>query len=229
MSGARGADVADQPPAAAAEALDTNYGETGFAKRLGFGARPALLLIDLVEAYFRDGSPLYHAEYRPVLRSALRIREAAHTAGIPVIVTRVEYHKGGIDGGVFFLKARLPLLCFEAGNPLGDFPAGLTIGANDVVLTKKYPSAFFASPLAAMLSARSIDTVLITGVSTSGCVRATAVDACSSGFRPMVVREAVGDRHPAPHEANLFDINAKYGDVVSEAETLQYLATLPAR
>jgi maleamate amidohydrolase len=211
------------------DSLDSNYSATGFSNRLGFGKKPALLVIDLVEAYFRDGSPLYHPDYEPVLRSALRIRDAAHKAKIPVIVTRIEFHKGGIDGGVFFLKARLPLLCFEAGNPLGDFPRGLKIGPDDVILTKKYPSAFFSSPLAAMLTARGIDTVLITGVSTSGCVRATAVDACSSGFRPMVVREAVGDRHPAPHEANLFDINAKYGDVVSEAETLEYLAALPVR
>jgi maleamate amidohydrolase len=229
MNSVRGADVIDQVSAAPLESLDTNYGETGFSRRLGFGTNPALLLIDLVEAYFRDGSPLYHASYKPVLQSALRIRDAAHKAKIPVVATRVEFHKGGIDGGVFFQKARLPLLCFEAGNPLGDFPDGLTIGPDDIVVTKKYPSAFFASHLAAMLTARGIDTVLITGVSTSGCVRATAVDACSSGFRPMVVREAVGDRHPAPHEANLFDINAKYGDVVSEAETLKYLAKLPVR
>jgi maleamate amidohydrolase len=211
------------------DSLDSNYSSTGFSSRLGFGDKPALLLIDLVEAYFRDGSPLYHQSYAPVLHSALRIRVAAHKAKIPVIVTRVEFHKGGIDGGVFFLKARLPLLCFEAGNPLGDFPRDLKIGPDDVILTKKYASAFFASPLAAMLTARGIDTVLIAGVSTSGCVRATAVDACSSGFRPMVIREAVGDRHPAPHEANLFDINAKYGDVVSEAETVKYLAALPVR
>jgi maleamate amidohydrolase len=221
--------VVNQISPALLEPLDTNYGDTGFSKRLGFGNKPALLVIDLVEAYFRDGSPLYHASYKPVLQSALHIRDAAHKARIPVIITRVEFHKGGIDGGVFFQKARLPLLCFEAGNPLGDFPAGLTIGPDDIVLTKKYPSAFFASHLAAMLTTRGIDTVLITGVSTSGCVRATVVDACSSGFRPMVVREAVGDRHPTPHEANLFDIDAKYGDVVSEAETLQYLATLPIR
>ena len=211
------------------DSLEFNYSSTGFSNRLGFGKSPALLVIDLVEAYFREAAPLYHPSYRPVLESALRVREAAHKAKIPVVVTRVEFHKGGVDGGVFFLKARLPLLCFEQGNPLGDFPSSLKIGPDDIILTKKYPSAFFASHLAAMLTARGVDTVLITGVSTSGCVRATAVDACSSGFRPMVVREAVGDRHPGPHEANLFDISAKYGDIVSEDETLKYLATVPLR
>jgi maleamate amidohydrolase len=211
------------------ETLDSNYGGTGFNNRLGFGKSPALIVVDLVDAYFREGSPLYHPSYAPVLTSALRVKEAAHKAKIPVVITRVEFHKGGVDGGVFFLKSRVPLSCFEVGNPLGNFPFGLKIAAEDIVLTKKYASAFFASHLAAMLTTRGVDTVIIVGVSTSGCVRATAVDACSSGFRPMVIREAVGDRHSAPHEANLFDINAKYGDVVSEAETLKYLAALTAR
>jgi len=207
------------------ELLANNYGTTGFSKRLGFGSKPALLLIDLVEAYFREGTPLYHADYASALASSVRLHEAAKRAGIPVIVTRVEYQKGGVDGGVFFDKCRLPLLCFEVGNPLGDFPASLKVAPDDTIITKKYASSFFGTPLAPMLAALGVDTVLMGGVSTSGCVRATAVDACSSGFRPMVVREAVGDRHPGPHEANLFDINAKYGDVVSEEETLAYIAT----
>jgi maleamate amidohydrolase len=210
------------------ELLQSNYGTTGFSRKLGFGTKPALLLIDLVEAYFREGSPLYHANFAAALASSVRLRDAARAAGIPVIVTRVEYHPGGIDGGVFFEKCRLPLLCFEIGNPLGDFPPSLTVDAEDIIITKKYASSFFGTPLAPMLAARGIDTVLIGGVSTSGCVRATAIDTCSSGFRTMVVREAVADRHSGPHEANLFDINAKYGDVVSEEETLAYIAGLGA-
>lgn len=212
--------------AQSSENLDTNYESTGFSKRLGFGTKPALILIDLVEAYFREGSPLYHARFHSALESSLRLREAAHGASIPVIVTRVEVKKGGIDGGIFFKKSHLPMLCFEEGNPLGDFPPSLKIGPKDIVLTKKYPSSFFGTHLSATLASSGIDTLLITGVSTSGCVRATAVDACSSGFRPMVVREAVGDRHPGPHEANLFDINAKYGDVVSEEETMAYIRSV---
>jgi maleamate amidohydrolase len=208
------------------EALGSNYGSTGFNNRLGFGARPALVLIDLVEAYFRVGSPLYHPRYRDALESCIRLQEAAHKASIPVILTNVQYKKGGADGGVFFKKCRIPLLCFEEGNPLGDFPPGLKAGSDDTVLTKRYPSAFFATYLSSMLAAGGIDTLLIGGVSTSGCVRATAVDACQYGFRPMVIREASGDRHPEPHEANLFDINAKYGDVVSEEEAMTYMRAL---
>ena len=205
------------------ELLSNNYGSTGFNNRLGFGVKPALLLIDLVDAYYREGSPLYHPGFGEALRSSIRLQRAAHRAGVPVILTNVEYSKGGLDGGVFFEKCRLPLLCFEKGNPLGDFPSSLEVAPQDTIVTKQYASSFCGTSLAAMLTAQRIDTLIIGGVSTSGCVRATAVDACSLGFRPMVVREAVGDRHPGPHEANLFDINAKYGDVITEAETIAYI------
>jgi maleamate amidohydrolase len=213
----------------AIESLDANYGDTGFNGRIGFGTKPALVLIDLVEAYFREGSPLYHPRFRESLEASLRLREEAHRASVPVILTRVEYKRGGIDGGAFFKKIRIALMCFEEDNPLGDFPPSLKVRPEDIILTKKYASSFFCTPLAPMLTSHGVDTVILTGVSTSGCVRATAVDSCSSGFRTMVVREAVGDRHSSPHEANLFDINAKYGDVVSEAETTNYLRSLGQR
>ena len=134
--------------------------------------------------------------------------------------------KGGVDGGIFFKKSFIPLLCFEKGNPLGDFVPDLVVRSEDIIVTKQYASCFFGTTLAATLSALGVDTLLITGVSTSGCVRATAVDCCQSGFRPIVVREAVGDRHEGPHEANLFDINAKYGDVVTETDALSYIRSV---
>ena len=92
-----------------------------------------------------------------------------------------------------------------------------------LVISKQYPSAFFGTSLASTLTSMGIDTLIHTGLSTSGCVRATCVDCCSYGFIPIIVRDAVGDRHSAPHEANLFDMDAKYGDVVSEAEVVAYL------
>lgn len=211
----------------AADSLDANYARAGYHNRLGYGARPALLMIDFAEAYFEPTSPLY-AKVEATLAAALRVRGAAQQAKIPVILTRVLYCRGGIDGGMFFRKTP-PLACFEEGNPLGGWARGLVPDADDVVVTKQYPSGFFNTNLAAMLTALQVDTTLITGVTTSGCVRATCVDAVSSGFRPIVVREAVGDRAPGPHEANLYDISAKYGDVVGEDEALAYLAKLPAR
>ena len=96
----------------------------------------------------------------------------------------------------------------------------------DLVIEKKFASAFFGTVLASSLHTLKIDTLIITGVTTSGCIRATCVDACSNGFITIVVAEAVGDRHEAPHEANLFDMNAKYADVVSEEDAVQYLTKL---
>jgi len=198
-----------------------------FTNRIGFGKRPALILIDFVQAYFDPACALY-ADVQPALDSALRLRAAAHAAGIPVILTNVVYHPSFIDGGRFFQKTR-PLENFVAGSPMGAWPAGLAPRPDELVISKQYPSAFFGTSLGATLTAAGIDTLVITGLSTSGCVRATCVDCCSHGFIPIVVADACGDRHPGPHEANLFDMNAKYGDVVVEAEVIAMLATLPTR
>lgn len=203
--------------------LDANYADTGFNTRLGFGKKPALLLIDLVQAYFVEGSPLYHPLFRPSLDASIRLKAAAQRAGIPVAITRVEVQKGGVGGGVFFEKIRGSLTSFEPGNPLGDFPPGLKIEPSDIVISKRYASAFFGTALAPAFTTLGIDTVILCGVSTSGCVRASCVDAISYGFRPMVVREGVGDRHPEVQEANLYDMNAKYADVISESEATAYL------
>ena len=202
------------------EALDANY-KRAFGKRIGFGARPALILIDFVEAYFDPDCPLY-AGVEDALASAIRLRDAAREAGVPVIYTNVVYDKGGRNGGRFYQKSMV-LHHFIAGSPMGAWPKGLTVGEDELVISKQYPSAFFGTSLAATLTSWGIDTLILTGLSTSGCVRATCVDTCSYGFIPIVVREAVGDRHPAPHEANLFDMDAKYADVVSEAEATAYL------
>ncbi|MEL7374918.1 MAG: isochorismatase family protein, partial [Pseudomonadota bacterium] len=197
-----------------------------YDNRIGFGARPALILIDFVEAYFDQDCALY-ADIQPALDSALRIRESARAAGVPVIYTNVVYHASLIDGGRFAQKA-LPLEVFKAGGPMGAWPAGLVPSDDELVVSKQYPSAFFGTSLASTLTASGIDSLIITGLTTSGCVRATCVDACSHGFVPIIVADACGDRHDDPHQANLFDMNAKYGDVVSETEALAYLSGLPS-
>jgi len=200
--------------------LTENY-RGAFDGSLGFGKAPALILVDFVAAYFVESSPLY-AGVEDELASALRIRDAARAAGIPVIYTNVVYQKGGADGGVFYRK--VPALeVFVSGNPLGRWAEGLEPADGELVISKQYPSAFFGTSLAETLNKRSIDTLIITGVTTSGCVRATCVDAMSSGFVPIVVADACGDRHAAPQEANLFDMNAKYADVVDEHTVIEYL------
>jgi len=205
------------------EDLAANY-KGAFDGSLGFGDKPALILVDFVEAYFDKDSPLY-AGVEDALASALRIRDAARAAGIPVFYTNVVYQEGGADGGVFFRK--VPALdVFVAGNPLGNWPAGLEPAADEYVLTKQYPSAFFGTSLAATLTSNGIDTLIITGLTTSGCIRATCIDTVSNGFVPIIVGDACGDRHAAPHEANLFDMNAKYGDVVDEATVINRLKNL---
>lgn len=205
--------------------LEANYARA-FGRRVGFGSKPALILIDLVEAYFDPTCDLY-AGIEDVLASALRVRQAARDAGVPVILTNVVYHPMALNGGRFFEKSK-PLRYFLEGNPMGAWPKGLEPQPDELVVSKQYPSAFFGTSLASTLTAMGVDGVLLTGVSTSGCVRATCVDAMSHGFRTTVIADACGDRHPAPHEANLFDMNAKYADVVSEAEVLVHLQELAA-
>lgn len=185
--------------------------------RLQPGSRPALLIVDVVAAYLEEGSALYMETAAAAKDSNRRLAEAARAAGVPVVFTNVQYRADGADGGVFYRKAPV-LKAFVEGSPLGAFPDDLTPAPGDRVFTKQYPSAFFGTGLAEALHADGIDTLLITGYSTSGCVRASALDAMQYGFIPLVVREACADRHPGPHEANLFDLQAKYAEVVSEAE-----------
>ncbi len=192
--------------------------------RLLPGKRGALLIVDVVMAYLDPASPLYaHAE--AALASNERLVAAARGAGVPVIFTNVEFQAGGKDGGLFYRK--VPALHhFLAGSPLGRFPATLQPAAGEVVVTKQYASSFFGTTLASTLISQRIDTLLITGFSTSGCVRASALDALQHGFAPFVIRDACADRHPAPHEANLFDLQAKYAEVIGEAEATAMLPQL---
>lgn len=202
--------------------LQANYAQAGYHRRLGYGKRLAVLLVDFVQAYFERSSPLYAEVERP-LASAMRVLAAARAAKLPVVFTNVVYHPSGLDGGIFFRKVpALKHLCI--GGPLGRWAPGLNPLPTDLVISKQYPSAFFGTSLASTLHAAGIDGIVITGLTTSGCVRATCVDAVSNGFIPTVVREACGDRHSGPHEANLFDMDAKYADVVSEQDLMQHLA-----
>lgn len=208
------------------ESLAANYARGGFGKTLTPGRRPALLVIDFVRAYLVKDSPLYAGVEQAQADCAVLLK-AARSSGIPVLHTNVVYQVGGRDGGVFFRKVPA-LSCFEAGaHPeLAAFAEGLEPLPGETVISKQYASAFFGTSLASTLTALGVDTVLIAGLSTSGCVRASAVDCCQHGFVPVVVREAVGDRAAGPHEANLFDLQAKYAEVASLADVLDYLKSI---
>jgi maleamate amidohydrolase len=206
-----------------AQALDDDYQRAGFGGRLAFGQHPALLVVDVVMAYLDPASPLYAQGFVDALAVNRRLVAAARAAGVPVVFTGVRYGAGGRDGGLFFRKVPA-LRCFLAGSPWGNFPPGLQPGADEVVVIKQYASAFFGTSLAATLNAQRIDTVLVTGFSTSGCVRATALDALQHGFAPFVVAPACGERDARPQEANLFDLQAKYAEVIDEMQALAQMA-----
>jgi maleamate amidohydrolase len=195
--------------------------DDGFAGTLRPGRRPAVLAIDLMRAYFDQASPLCLPS-RDCLASGARVLSAARAGGVPVIHTRVQFAPDGSDGGVFVRKVRA-LEQLYGGGPLSELMPEVAPVEGELVITKQYASAFFGTSLASTLVARGIDTVVLVGVSTSGCIRATGVDAVQHGFIPLVVRDAVGDRTPQTHEANLFDLQAKYAEVVDERTAVAYL------
>lgn len=200
--------------------LEANYAGV-FDRSVGLGRKPALILVDFAQAYFDRDCPLF-ADVDDALAAALTLRDMAHDQAMPVILTEVTYQCGGLDGGRFFEKAA-PLEAFLPGRPTAAFAEGLVPRDDELVISKQYPSAFFGTSLASTLTSLGCDSVILTGLTTSGCVRATCVDAMSHGFRTIVAADACGDRHDAPHQANLFDMNAKYADVMLSTEIMSQL------
>ena len=207
--------------------LNADYARAGFGATLPFGRRPALVVVDAVQAYVQEGSALYAQGFVDALQPIRQLVAAARAREIPVIFTGVVYSPDGRDGGAFFRKVPA-LQCFVKGSPLGAFAEGLAPLDGETVVMKQYASAFFGTSLASTLTSQRIDTVLVSGFSTSGCVRATALDAMQYGFNVFVVREACGDRNPAPHEANLFDLQAKYAEVVSVKDAILRMQQIKA-
>ena len=199
-----------------------DYRRAGFLGEVGFGSTPALLIVDPVVAYFDPTSPLY-AGVEGALAGMRRLRDLARVNRFPVILTRQEFIGDGVDRGLY--RRKVPALdLLRAGSPLAAIVPELAPAADEIVIVKRYPSAFFATDLGQRLREGGIDSLFIAGLTTSGCIRATAMDALLNGIAGTVVREAVGDRDPAQHEANLFDIAAKLADVRGEAEIVTWLA-----
>jgi len=178
------------------------------------GHRPALLIIDMAMAYLDPESPLC-LDGEKAVASAARLADRARSCGAPVVFTTVLYQGHGRDGTLFYRKVP-GLRTFDEGSPLRAFPKALEPQPQDAVFTKQYASAFFGTSLATMLHVERVDTLLIAGFSTSGCVRATTVDAIQHGFAPFVVSSACADRRHELHEANLFDLGCKYAEIVDE-------------
>lgn len=206
------------------QSLEENY-QGVWGDRIGFGKRAALVLVDFVKAYTTEGAPLYAPGVVEAVANTPELLIAARGAGIPVLHTRILYFaENCADGGVWVRKSPV-MKAMVPGAAGAEFCEAVAPAQGELVVTKQYASAFFGTSLAATLHAMEIDTIILAGCSTSGCIRASAVDAVQHGFRAIVVRDCVGDRHAAPHEASLFDIDSKYGDVISRYDVIQYINT----
>ena len=194
-----------------------NYQGAGFAGRLGFGSRPALIVVDLMMAYFDPGSPMY-ARVEPVLDACLRLIDVATAKSVPVILTHQVYRG---DEGEMYARKVPALKLLGPGSALAELHPSLR--GRGEVLVKHYPSAFRRTRLAERLRELRVDTLLVTGLTTSGCIRATAMDCLLEDLHGVVVRDAVGDRDVVAHEANLFDIHNKLADVIDAAAVAAWL------
>lgn len=204
------------------------YSRSGLGHRIGYGKRPALLVVDMQIGFTApERSPLA-GNLDSQVAAINKLIPVARKNGVPMVFTVVGYDpKVPADGGLWPEKAPT-LLELKLGSELVELDPRIHRAPEDLLLVKKYASAFLGTPLAATLVTRGVDTLIVTGCTTSGCVRASVVDALSHGFRPIIPHETVGDRAQEPHEASLFDMDSKYGDVVSLSEALAYLEELKA-
>ena len=203
------------------------YRQQGFGQTIGRGTRLALLVVDFVNG-FLDPAIFGGGNIMEAAQRTKPLLEAARSKGLPIVFTRIVYAEDGSDAGVWCEKApRLKTLTESAAaSQVVDF---LAPRAGELVIRKTQASVFFGTDLSSYLTYKGVDSVIIAGCTTSGCVRATVVDAISYNFRPIVVSDCVGDRAAGPHEANLFDIGQKYADLVDSDEAVKWIATVATR
>ncbi len=198
------------------------FGEKrGFGRRLGYGERPAVIVIDYMKAFTNPDMPL-GASMTDELDATKELLTAAREAGLPIFFTVVYYDKSLREAGLWGIKQGGVASLIEGTDAVEIDPI-LDPHPEDQIVLKKYASAFFGTDLVARLNSQRIDTLLITGCTTSGCVRATAVDALQYGIRPIIIKETVADRWADAHKQALFDLDAKYGDVVTLKNCLEFV------
>jgi maleamate amidohydrolase len=204
------------------------YQHSGLGHRIGFGKRPALLIIDMQIGFTApEKSPLAD-NLDGQVDAIYRLLVPMRAKGWPVVYTIIAYEPGSqADAGLWAAKAPT-LRNLKIGSELAELDPRIPRTPQDLLIVKRYPSAFFGTHLASTMTSMGLDTLIVTGCTTSGCVRASVVDALSHGFRPIIPEESVGDRAQDPHEANLFDMDSKYGDVMPLSEVLAYIDALPA-
>jgi len=201
------------------EAAHRTYRERGLAGAQSGGERLCLVVVDLTYGFTDPQSPL-GCEAEQAVDATARLLAAARASGTPVVFTRIEYGPGELDVARRWAEKIPALETLTPGSRWTAIDERIAPLPDEPVLVKLFPSGFFGTPLASLLAAHGCDGVLLTGASTSGCVRATAVDALQHGYAVVVPRVAVADRATAPHEAALFDIDAKYGSVVELDDAL---------
>lgn len=202
------------------------YSRQGFGHQLGIGRSLALLIVDFVNG-FVDPATFGGGNIGAAVERTIPLLDACRNAQLPIVHTRVVFEADGSDHNVFVRKVPSLAMLTETAHCSQIVPE-LAPRTGELVLRKKLASAFFGTNLAAWYTAAGVDTLLVAGCTTSGCVRATVTDALSSGFRPIVVADCVGDRALGPHEANLFDLGQKSADLMSCADVLAILSSLKA-
>jgi maleamate amidohydrolase len=203
------------------------YAERGFGGRQGAGERCALIVVDFIVAFTDPGSPL-HCDCDSAIAVTATLLDAARAAGAPVVFTTIAYDEASARTAAQFIAKAPALGDLVPGSPATAVDARLAPRPGEAVLVKRFASAFFATELSSLLVAERVDTVVVAGASTSGCVRATAVDAVSHGLRTLVPAAAVADRAPGPHAAALLDLDAKYADVVDVPDAVRALRGRPS-
>jgi maleamate amidohydrolase len=203
------------------------YERARLGESVTLGSRPAVLVVDF-SCGFTDPGCALGSDLTAEVEATKRVLDAAREKGLPVIFTTIGFEASLKDGGLWLQK--VPSLGdLQLGGRWVEIDARLEPREDEVVIVKKGASAFFGTNLVAVLNREAVDTVILCGATTSGCIRATAIDLLQNGWPAIVPRECVGDRARAPHEANLFDINAKYADVVSLEEALEYVERVPEK
>ncbi|WNC15455.1 isochorismatase family protein [Brevibacillus brevis] len=203
-----------------------NFRERGFGQTLGIGNRPCVLVVDVIKGFTDPAMPLGSDLSRQIEVTNRLLREA-HQKNLPVFFTTIAYEENLEDSGIWLEKMG-GLKTLKSGTDAVQLDPRLHYQKGDVILNKKYASAFFGTDLISRLNVNRVDTVIVTGCTTSGCVRASVVDALQYGYRPIVVRDAVGDRSLASHDQSLFDMEQKYADVLDASELIAYMQSYTA-
>ena len=199
----------------------SDYERKGFAGRSGYGRSPVLLVVDFIKGFTDPSTPL-GGDFAWEINATRQLQEAFRRSKLPIVYTTIAYAEDLHDAGIFVKKVP-SLAILQRGSPLTEVDKRIEPMPGEKIVEKKYASAFFGTNLDVDLRLLGVDTVIMAGCTTSGCIRASAINSLQYGYHTIVVREAVGDRAAGPHAANLFDIDAKYADVVELADALDYL------